>query len=152
MDIEKVRELVNIIENSSINVFEISDGDVKIKLEKNNIENIVKNELPSIQIKNPEVKTITETINNSAKIEIKSPMVGVFYKASAPDAEPFVRVGSKVKKGDVLCIIEAMKLMNEIHAEQDGVISEVCINDGEIAEFSQVLFRCKSAELFLLRC
>ena len=68
-------------------------------------------------------------------------MVGVFYKASAPNAEPFVKVGSKVKKGDVLCIIEAMKLMNEIHAEQDGVISEVCINDGEIAEFSQVLFR-----------
>ena len=141
MDIEKVRELVNIMENSNISTFELSDGDVKIKLEKNNFENIVRNEVVSMQSKNPEVKTVTETINNAARIEVKSPMVGVFYKASAPDAEPFVKVGSKVKKGDVLCIIEAMKLMNEIYAEQDGTIAEICINDGEVAEYSQVLFR-----------
>jgi acetyl-CoA carboxylase biotin carboxyl carrier protein len=68
-------------------------------------------------------------------------MVGIFYKGPSPTSEPFVKVGSKVKKGDVLCIIEAMKLMNEIHAEQDGVISEICLNDGDVAEYSQVLFR-----------
>ena len=68
-------------------------------------------------------------------------MVGVFYKANAPGAEPFVKIGSKVKKGDVLCIIEAMKLMNEIYAEQDGTIAEICMNDGDVAEYSQVLFR-----------
>lgn len=141
MDIEKVRELVNIMENSNISTFELSDGDVKIKLEKNNFENIVRNEVVSMPAKNPEVKTVTETINTAARIEVKSPMVGVFYKASAPDAEPFVKVGSKVKKGDVLCIIEAMKLMNEIYAEHDGTIAEICINDGEVAEYSQVLFR-----------
>lgn len=73
--------------------------------------------------------------------EVKSPMVGVFYAAPSPDSEPFVRVGSRVKKGDVLCIIEAMKLMNEITAECDGEIVDICAQNGDIVEFSQVLFK-----------
>jgi len=144
MDIEKIRELVNIMEGNNINTLELTEGDVKIKLEKGALsvaENIVRNEIVSVPSKNPEVKTVTESIGNVGKIEVKSPMVGVFYKASAPGAEPFVKVGSKVKKGDVLCIIEAMKLMNEIYAEQDGTIAEICLNDGDVAEYSQVLFR-----------
>ena len=145
MDIEKVRELVNIMEGNNINTLELTEGDVKIRLEKGNISNsinVVTNDpVMPLQVKNQEVKSVTENIAFSSKYEVKSPMVGVFYKASAPNAEPFVKVGSKVKKGDVLCIIEAMKLMNEIYAEHDGVISEVCINDGDLAEYSQVLFR-----------
>jgi len=144
MDIEKIRELVNIMEGNNINTLELTEGDVKIKLEKGALpvaETVVRNEVVSVSNKNPEVKTVTESIVNVGKIEVKSPMVGVFYKASAPGAEPFVKVGSKVKKGDVLCIIEAMKLMNEIYAEQDGTIAEVCLNDGDVAEYSQVLFR-----------
>lgn len=73
--------------------------------------------------------------------EVKSPMVGVFYAAPSPESEPFVRVGSRVKKGDVLCIIEAMKLMNEITAECDGEIVDICAQNGDIVEFSQVLFK-----------
>lgn len=146
MDIKKVRELVNIMEGNNINTLELTEGDVKIRLEKGNMSsavNVVTNTpVMPLEVKSSETNKATENvITSSSKFEVKSPMVGVFYKASAPNAEPFVKVGSKVKKGDVLCIIEAMKLMNEIHAEQDGVISEVCINDGEIAEFSQVLFR-----------
>ena len=144
MDIEKIRELVNIMEGNNINTLELTEGDVKIKLEKGTlpaIENGVRNEVISVPSKNPEVKKVTESIGNTAKIEVKSPMVGVFYKANAPGAEPFVKIGSKVKKGDVLCIIEAMKLMNEIYAEQDGTIAEICMNDGDVAEYSQVLFR-----------
>lgn len=72
---------------------------------------------------------------------MKAPMVGVLYLAPSPDAKPFVGVGSRVKKGDVLCIIEAMKLMNEIAAEQDGEILEICAEDGQIVEFGQPLFR-----------
>ena len=68
-------------------------------------------------------------------------MVGVFYSAPSPDSTPFVAIGSKIKKGDTLCIIESMKLLNEITAEADGEIVDVCIRNGEIAEFGQVLFK-----------
>ena len=74
-------------------------------------------------------------------IEVKSPLVGVYYSAPSPDDETFVSIGSKVKKGDVLCIIETMKLMNEILAEQEGEIVDICIKNGDIAEYGQVLFK-----------
>ena len=73
--------------------------------------------------------------------DVKSPMVGIFYTASSPDAEPFVKVGQKVKKGDTLCIIEAMKLMNDVVAEEDGEIVEICAENGSLVEFGQVLFK-----------
>lgn len=73
--------------------------------------------------------------------EIKSPMVGVFYTAASPEEAPFVSVGSRVKQGDVICIVEAMKLMNEIVAERDGEIVEICASNGEIVEYGQLLFR-----------
>lgn len=76
-------------------------------------------------------------------IEVTSPMIGVFYTSPAEDAEPFVKPGSVVKRGDVLCIIEAMKLMNEITAETDGVITEVCVENGQTVDFGRVLFRMK---------
>lgn len=71
---------------------------------------------------------------------IKAPMVGVFYQAASPEAEPYVTVGKTVKKGDTVCIIEAMKLMNEIQAEEDGTIKEILVKDGEIIEYGQPLF------------
>lgn len=73
--------------------------------------------------------------------EVKSPMVGTFYRRPAVDAEPFVKVGESVKKGDVLCIVEAMKLMNEIECDVSGKIAEVCLEDGQMAEYGEVLFR-----------
>ncbi len=76
----------------------------------------------------------------SGKTPVKSPMVGVFYQAASPEAEPFVRPGQAVKKGQVLCIVEAMKLMNEITAERDGIIEQVCVSDGDIVEYGQTLF------------
>ena len=72
---------------------------------------------------------------------VLSPTVGVFYAASTPDGKPFVEVGDRVKKGDTLCIIEAMKLMNEIPAEVDGSIAEVCVGNGQVVEYNQPLFR-----------
>lgn len=74
---------------------------------------------------------------------VTSPMVGIFYAAPAEDAEAFVKVGDTVKRGDTLCIIEAMKLMNEIVAETDGVISEICVKNGQTVDFGAVLFRIK---------
>ena len=74
---------------------------------------------------------------------LESPMVGVFYAAPSPDSEPYVTVGSSVKQGDVLCLIEAMKLMNEVTAERSGVITEVCVDNGQVVEYGQPLFRIK---------
>ena len=76
-----------------------------------------------------------------ASEEIKAPIVGVFYSAPSPEADPFVRIGDTVKKGDVLCILEAMKSMNEITAEHDGKIIDICVQNGDVVEFGQVLFK-----------
>lgn len=73
--------------------------------------------------------------------EVKSPLIGIFYEASSPDAAPFVRPGDSVKKGDVLCIVEAMKMMNEICAETDGTIIDVCAENGALVEYGQLLFK-----------
>lgn len=78
--------------------------------------------------------------------EVTAPMVGVFYAAPAPDAEPFVAVGSKVKAGETLCIIEAMKVLNEVAAEADGVITEICAKDGELVEFGSCLMKVEEVD------
>lgn len=79
-------------------------------------------------------------INNSCAV-VKSPIVGVFYAAPAENAEPFVSIGDRVEKGQTLCIIEAMKLMNEITAEEDGVIEKICVTNGQVVEYGTELFR-----------
>jgi acetyl-CoA carboxylase biotin carboxyl carrier protein len=78
-------------------------------------------------------------------ISVKSPMIGVFYASPAENAEPFVKVGDKVSKGQTLCIIEAMKLMNELPADQDGVITEICVQNGQVVDYGCELFRMKRA-------
>ncbi len=82
-------------------------------------------------------------VSDPALSTIKSPMVGVFYRAPAENAEPYVKVGDTVKKGTVLCLIEAMKMMNEIVAEEDGVIAEICVENGQVVDFDRELFRIR---------
>ena len=98
-------------------------------------------------VPSPTVEIITEeTVASAPTTEgtpVESPMVGVFYAAPSPDSEPYVSVGSSVNKGDVLCLIEAMKLMNEVTAEKSGVITEVCVENGQVVEYGQPLFRIK---------
>ncbi len=77
--------------------------------------------------------------------EFLSPMVGVFYRAPSSTAEPFVKTGDRVRKGDVLCIIEAMKLMNEITSDRDGVITDVCVADGQVVDYGHILFRIQES-------
>ena len=86
-----------------------------------------------------------ESLAQDMGSEFRSPMVGVFYCAPAENAEPFVKVGDTVHKGDVLCIIEAMKLMNEITSDRDGVITEICVGDSQVVDYGHVLFRIKEA-------
>lgn len=84
-------------------------------------------------------------VQASDTIKVKSPMVGVFYAAPAENAEPFVKVGDKVTKGQTLCIVEAMKLMNELTAEQDGIVAEICVENGQVVDYGMTLFELKKA-------
>jgi acetyl-CoA carboxylase biotin carboxyl carrier protein len=88
----------------------------------------------------PQARSLPDNV-----VEITSPMVGTFYRAASPDAEPFTEVGRRIAKGDPLCIIEAMKLMNELEADLDGVVREVCVSNGAPVEYGQVLFRVEPA-------
>ena len=86
-----------------------------------------------------------EVVTKANNHEVVSPMPGTFYSAPSPEADPFVKVGDNVKKGDTLCIVEAMKIMNEIESENSGTISEILINNGDPVEYNQPLFKIKSS-------
>ena len=147
MNFEEIKKLVSLMEESKLNELEVElpDG-TKVGMKKNNakLENTTEN-VQYLTIPNPNtqiVETKKEEPQEEYKI-VKSPMVGTFYSKSAPDAKPYVEVGSKVKKGDILCIVEAMKLMNEIESEFDGEIVEVCVKDGEMVDYGNPLFKLK---------
>ena len=147
MNFEEIKKLVSLMEESKLNELEVElpDG-TKVGMKKNNakLENTTEN-VQYLTIPNPNtqiVETKKEEPQEEYKI-VKSPMVGTFYSKSAPDAKPYVEVGSKVEKGDILCIVEAMKLMNEIESEFDGEIVEVCVKDGEMVDYGKPLFKLK---------
>lgn len=143
MNIENIKALADIMVQKGLSSLEISEGETKIRLEKG----ACASSKPSVMEKESTVKhspvlpAEEASLNFNNIEEVKSPIVGVFYSSASPDSDPYVTIGSKVKKGDVLCIIEAMKLMNEISAERDGEIVDICIKNGDLAEFGQVLFK-----------
>ena len=148
MRIEEIRELVKMLEQSTLNTLEFHEGESSIRLEKGTApsgKSVKRAERVEEMISEKNVETKAEPIvvakpARDDKNAVKCPLVGVFYAAPSPDDEAFVSVGTQVKKGDVLCIVEAMKLMNEIVAERDGVISEICVENGEVVEYGQPLF------------
>lgn len=148
MNTKNIKILAEIMKNSDLSVLEISEGENRVRLERNTAVRAAvssQSAVPSLcepqQMGTDLEETSAEPVDFNQLTEVKSPMVGVFYSAPAPDVEPFVTIGSKVKKGDVLCIVEAMKLMNEILAESDGEIVDICSKNGEIVEFGQTLFK-----------
>ena len=139
MEYEKIKQLMEDMGNSKLTAIDIDFPDgTKISMKKEAKEQIIVNtqEIKETANTNQDVK---EEIAEEAGNIVKSPMVGTFYKAPSPDAKPFVEVGQTIKEGDVVCIVEAMKLMNEIEAEVSGKIVEICVNDGQPVEFGQVL-------------
>lgn len=141
MEIKKIKELAKILNEFDLSVIDISEGDSKIRLEKSG-QAIEKTIQPAVVASPPAAEDPAgKEVNFNEIKEIKSPMVGVFYQAPSPESPPFVKIGDKIKKGDVLCIIEAMKVMNEITAEFDGEIVDICAKSGEIVEFGQTLFK-----------
>ena len=130
IDKKLIKELVNSLEENKLTKLEYSEKDIKIKVTRNST-----NEVGKIQV----LKNTSE-IQNETKIvgtEIKSPIIGTAYLAPEPGGKKFVEVGKKIKKGDTVMIIEAMKTMNHVPSTSDGVIKEICVDDGQPVEFDQ---------------
>lgn len=150
MDLRKLKTLIELFEASSIVEIEITEGEDRVRLVKNSVKVApvtVETVVPQVVAPAPAVAPtpvapatpVSETKQVSGH-QVTSPMVGTFYRAPSPGADPFVAVGSQVKKGDTLCIIEAMKLLNEIEAEVSGVVKEILVENGQPVEFGQTLF------------
>ena len=144
----KLKEIIYILENSDVNEIEINFWGRKFRVVKSPAINVVdensKNNFSDFSKKMEKTESKVSSVDSSSSSianEILSPMPGTFYAAPSPDADAFIKKGAQVKKGDTLCIIEAMKIMNEIEAEHSGVISEILIKNGEPVEYNQPLFK-----------
>ena len=157
MQFEDVKELISIFEKTDLNEMEVHLDNASVRLDRGQ-------KVSSVQVsgasKANTFNTVVEdikTASNVAVVEesksvsavdenaryIKSPIVGTFYQSSTPNGEPFVKCGSYVEQGDIVCIIEAMKFMNEVASEESGIIEEILVKDGDFVEFGQPLFRIK---------
>lgn len=143
MEIKDIRALAGIMAEAGLTSLEYSEKGASVKLERAPGQAAaIAAPLPAEAVEAPAAEGPAPVKDSWEKgTMVKSPTVGVFYTSSSPESEPFVKVGDAVKRGDTLCIIEAMKLMNEIPAEIDGTIAEICASNGQVVEFDQPLFR-----------
>jgi acetyl-CoA carboxylase biotin carboxyl carrier protein len=154
MDLAYVKKILKLVEESNINELEVEEKGVRVRVTKraNDMHPVYQFPVPAVPAAQPVPASNAPTDNShSAETppavaaekkyhEVKSPIVGTFYRAPAPDAANYVEVGSSVQAGDVLCIVEAMKLMNEIECDAAGKIVKVCVENGKPVEYNQVLF------------
>lgn len=145
MNIKELKELLELMKDHGLTEVEIEKEGTSIKLKKtaSGIVSASPQQViaqPAAAIPAPAAQAATPAASDSGDF-LKSPMVGTFYQSPAPDQPPYATIGQSVKEGDVLCIIEAMKLMNEIKAEKSGVIKEILVENGQAVEFDQPLFR-----------
>lgn len=152
MDINEIKKLIKVFESSQVTELSISEGNLKIKMSKNGsgILNSNTSAFPSnsrnVNFDDNSLKVETSNEKEVPKLEenlhiINSPIVGTFYRAPAPDADPYVQVGDTVSTGSVLCIVEAMKLMNEIESDVSGKIVKILVENGTPVEYGQPLFQ-----------
>ena len=142
MDIRKIKTLIEMLEASDLNEIEVTQGEESVRIRKNlGLANTISDE-NSIILKNNQNLSADAAIKDSKYIEgneVKSPIVGTFYRKPSPEKEPFVNVGDIVSKGDVLCIIEAMKNMNEIKSDFSGKVVSIEVDDAQPVEFGQTI-------------
>jgi acetyl-CoA carboxylase biotin carboxyl carrier protein len=149
MDLRKLKTLIDLVQQSGIAELEITEGEEKVRISRFGSPGAPAM-MPQQQVAMPvaapplaepaEPAAETETAAEIESHAVKSPMVGTFYRSSTPGAKPFVEVGQTVKTGETVCIIEAMKLLNEIEADRDGVIKAVLVENGQPVEYGQPLF------------
>ena len=141
MEYEKIKQLIEEMGNSKLTAVDIEFPDgTKISMKKDKMQEKIIQNIPIVE--NNTIENQKKEDKNEKKGNIiKSPMVGTFYLKSSPTAEPYIEIGKEVKKGDVLCIIEAMKLMNEIESEYTGKVIEILVKDGDVVEYGTPLLR-----------
>jgi len=145
MDIRKIKKLIELLEESGIAEIEIREGEESVRISRGQIA-----QAAPIQFAAPTAPVAAQTIAASpqtaaapalaAGTPINSPMVGTFYRSASPTAKPFVEVGSSIKAGDTLCVVEAMKMFNQIEAETSGTITAILVENGQPVEYDQPLF------------
>lgn len=146
MDLRKLKTLIDLVSESGVAELEITEGEDRVRIVNRNGAAPVQVHQPvtiaqPMPVPAPEVAPApAPTAPQQTGTPLTSPMVGTFYRAPSPGADPFVKVGDTVKKGQVVCIIEAMKLLNEVEADMDGTVKEVCVENGQPVEFGQSLF------------
>lgn len=141
MEYENIKQLIEEMGNSKLTAVDIEFPDgTKISMKKDKMQEKIIQNIPIVE-NNTIENQIKENKNEKKGNIIKSPMVGIFYLKPSPTAEPYIEIGKEVKKGDVLCIIEAMKLMNELESEYTGKVTEVLVKDGEAVEYGTPLLR-----------
>jgi len=146
MDIRKIKKLIEMLQESDLNEIEVTQGDESVKISRGSSFAKVDSIVSQAPISTPQISVQNEEIVEEKKIEgnvVTSPIVGTFYRKPAPDKDPFIKVGDSVEAGDVLCIIEAMKMMNEIKSDYSGVIQSIEVEDGQPVEFGQSIIIIK---------
>lgn len=139
VDLRKVKKLIELVEESGITELEVSDGDETIRIARHPGASAPVPVVGAAQAAAPATPGTAQ--RQAAGFELRSPMAGTFYRAPAPDADPFVAVGQTVEAGDVVCIIESMKMMNEVKAERSGICTSIAAANGQAIGSGQVLFR-----------
>lgn len=140
MEMENIIKLIQTVSESSLTSFKYTEGDSSLSLEIN--RGVVYNQTPEIQI-SPVVTGVKTANEDSCKLTINSPMVGTFYTAKSEDSEPYITVGDVVKKGQIIGIVEAMKLMNEIESAYDGIVEAILVRNKDMVEYGQALVSIK---------
>lgn len=150
MDLRKLKTLIDLVQQSGIAELEITEGEEKVRISRGTpappatavlgapVAGVAPPSAPAAVAPAPQAAPAAEPPAAEGEV-IKSPMVGTFYRASAPGAKPFVEVGTTVKAGDTVCIIEAMKLLNEIESDHDGVVKAILVENGQPVEYGQPL-------------
>ena len=147
MDLRKLKKLIDLVEESGITELEVTEGEEKVRIAKNPaVASHHSYMMPQHAMPAPAAITSAAATTGEEKSDVpagqvvKSPMVGTFYRAPSPDSDPFVEVGSQVKSGATLCIVEAMKLMNEIESDYAGTVKAILVENGQPVEFGEPLF------------
>ncbi len=148
MDLRKLKKLIDLVQESGIAELEITEGEEKVRINRVGIPGHpgmmhMQHSLPSASAPTTPVTIAPAAAEALAEPEghvVKSPMVGTFYRSSAPGSKPFVEIGQNINAGETLCIIEAMKLLNEIEADQSGIVKKVLVENGQPVEYGQPLF------------
>ena len=154
LNVKDIKELIEAIDKTSIQQFEMEDGSSKIKISKCKevvggavfsapAPAVVASPMPAVQ--SPAAEEAPEPQESEDVYIVKSPIVGTFYASSSPNSDHFVSIGAKVSKGDTLCIVEAMKIMNEIESEENGEVVEILVKNEDIVEYGQPLMKIRRA-------